>query len=427
MNKIVVVKGERMNKYIKFLFILSAIVAVFLNDISSSIFQSALGLMDEILPLLLFLLAYSRNLVPNRLKSWNKCVSLFLFYTIYIIFLSFPEILLTPSLGGYVFLYKISTFFMLLFVMDRFESFSGMSYEDYFRFIIILSIVYCIFNTVFYFVPLPIWDENSSRLFLDTVGRITCGYAPTDVVVICLSLCLLLQNKLLFHYKIRILFIIVLIVETFLLASGTGIFCLIFIGLVYLYYSKYRFKFKAISFLCLTMFFFSVIVEPIVKKNKELSGTMVMIESRINQVFSPNKVEYNTLDIRKYEYKKATSFIKSNMDEIFGIGFGKYTNKMEKVNFDKTIFIENQFDSFRISYGIMGFILYICMLLSWIKPIPKNKSIKFLLITTLFIFISNNYTATPMYGFQESFFFTLILSYIRKHVRSNSLLCSESE
>lgn len=403
------------NKYIKYLFYLSGVVAVFLNDISSSIFQSALGLLDELLPLLLFLLAYIRKLAPNRIKCWNKCVSLFLFYSIYIVFLSLFEIINFPSLGGYVFLYKICTFFMMLFVMDRFESFSGISYEAYFKFIIILGVIYSVFNTVFYFVPLPIWDENSSRLFLDTVGRITCGYAPTDVVVICFCLSILLQNKFLFKKKIQLLFIVLFVIEIFLLASGTGIFCLMFIGLVYLYFSKYKVKIKAFLFFCLTVVLFSVIAVPIIKKNSELSGTMVMIESRINQVISPNKVEYNTMDLRRYEYKKATAFIKSNFEEIFGIGFGKYTNKMEYVNFDKTIFIENQFDSLRISYGIMGFLLYLLMLFSWLKPIPKSKSFKFLLVVTMFIFVSNNYTATPLYGFQEAFFFTLILSYIRKN------------
>lgn len=418
-------RSKKTDNIFYLLFLLCGFEAIFLNDISSSVFHRIriVSLADEILPVLIVILAFATKRKLNTKLNFNNVVKAFMLFSIYVSIISLPQILENPHLGGFVFIFKILSFFLLLYLLASFETLTNRPYEKYIRYLLKLGVIYAFFNTIFYFVPLPIWDENTSRLlYASTVGRITCGYAPTDSVIISFLLILVLYNDFGFKYKTRIFITVVYIIEILIMASGTGVITLVtVICLYWLFCLKASKKLFVVLLSVVLPFCLYKTVSRILMQEPELVGTMELIEHRINSLLSPSKVsDYNTLEIREDEYKAAKKFVDNNLQVLFGIGFGRYTNKMEYVNFNKTVFIENQFDSLIISYGFIGLGLYILLFIKWGIVKIKNNRNKFLHYSVLIAFLYNSYTATPLYGFQEIMIFTVLLSYSHKVINDEN-------
>lgn len=403
-----------------FLFLLSGFWSIFLNDISSSIFQKQLELIDELLPIAILGLAFVTKKKQDFNLNYNWSVTLFALYSIYILLISLTEISNHMYLGGYVFLFKIFTFFVLLLISASFEKWTGRPYECFIRFLIKSGVVYVIFNVTFYFIPLPIWDADRSRLFVNTIGRITCGYAPVDAVILSFLVMAILYKDFGFSKFKRTLISIILIIDIIIMASATGIIAL---GAVLLIYFIMKLNsVRRIKVLFIAIALIAVIVNliiPRIKYNNELAGSLDILTNRWYAVTDPNKVTYNTLEIRNLQYKMAKAkYVRTDFDDLFGIGYGKYTNKIVYVGHG-TIFIENQYDSLSVAYGKFGLLLYIIMLFSWCWKCKYKAKSAYIYLTSIIILSINSFSATPLYGFQEAVIFSIFMSYSRIEQKRN--------
>lgn len=411
------------------LFLIEAIFILFFNDIICSIWDPYLRNVDEVLPLLIWFLAIITKQKLNIRLNFNLSLKFFATYSVYILIYSLPDIVEKPHIGNYVFPFKIFTFFINLEIFASYRQLTGRTYRDYLKLLVYLGVVYIIFNTVFYFIPLPIWNETSRLLSANTIGRITCGYATTDSVMLVLCLMCVLGVELGFSKGGKIFLVILFVIGILIQASGTGTISLLILLCVYLFY---KWRYVSLKVVCKSVLVLLVLVCTFIKfvnidnYSLELEGAINILENRFTSLSPNNDLEYNTLDIRDGQYEMAQKhFVKTIYDAVFGVGWGNYTNKLELCgDLSRYIFIENQFDSLKIAYGYLGYVIFLLVFVEYYfryRLFKKDETVSFVYISTLSLFLCNCYTAMPLFGFQEVAFFALILSFAHLSLKGNNM------
>lgn len=405
------------NKSTSFLYILFQFIAIFVifDGIRSNMIGGAIiSVLRELTVLFLLCYALFIKKFPYK-KIFSQTLLLFIAYhTIICIF----TILFQPDYTSALIL-KPYSLIISIYIFQYFEEITHRTYQDYIRFIVQVSIIFVIFNTIFYFIPAPFLIEQ--KLWW---GRISVSYPTMDVVTLSYVLILLMYYP---NIKIsstkRILYMSILILGIFIQFSGTGIVLIggIFISFIYyvLFSSQKTLKKETlvlVSIIILTSG--SVISYLKIKFPDEYNKGFDLIENKISILSGDiGDNEFNTMDARQNAIEDVKrKYINNSFSKIFGIGLGHATNNLSKLNKNKSLFmIEDQYSLISICYGYIGLFLFsLTIILFALKSLKSQlpTNLKIMFICAAFIFAANSKTLTSLILFPNyvfiAFFFTLI-------------------
>lgn len=309
------------------------------------------------------------------------------------------------------FIIKPFEFVAAIYVFYFYEKLTGKKLYFLIKYIINTSVVFCVINSLLYFIPLPIWNRE-----IFWWGRISCGYPTMDVVTLSYSLTLLLYYPFLNYRKlIKICYTFIIVIEILLNASGTGLLlvCMVLSSLFFV--KKWN-----MSNVVVTVFLFLLGVLMIAlfanKFPKEYEIGRELIENK-TAIILGNEVTNNTLEIRKQQYQSVEKR-QNLLTKVTGMGINYLVMDLKKIKpTQKNYHIENQYGILLIGYGFVGMFLYLLIMLEYlflIIQIHVSYKVKMAFGLCIMIWAANSGTLITMMLFSNSIYLALILSVIYK-------------
>ena len=309
-------------------------------------------------------------------------------------------------------------FFVISLICFNYTFLFGISNQKLLQFFAKTELVWSIINPILFFLRPSILKASAGQW----AGRITVGYPTIDVVLYAIAIAVFLfdhENQK--NYKKRVLASVILIIGTFLQASGTGA-VLVFMEMCFLLFTlmpvktnqavKYRWR-KIMFLLMLVGAGFLSAITYLQRYDKNLlDDGFRIIENRAAILLgNENKVNYNTLDFRQNQLQLAQYYYQNTPNELFwGAGFGPLNYKDDRdKSIYKSVFLENQFHLFLFTTGFFGLTTFSLLVLSMAIKIVKTRNIMLTCIFT--VLITAFYTSLPLRDF--SLTFLLGLSIIR--------------
>lgn len=395
------------------------IIFIFFDGIRSNlIFGNVLTLLRE----MLFLILFYRFFFRRKLRTFSFIDKPVKAFIIYHILLSIYSMLL-PGRIEPSFIIKPLNLIIAIYCFYYFSELTNKSYTYLFEYIIKIGCVFIVINTIFYFVPLPIFIEN--KLWW---GRISIGYPTMDVVSLAYGLSILLfYPYLTLKIYVRIIFLLIYILGILFNASGTGTVLLSLIILTSVLFIK-TIKFNArpiiYTFVFLFLSFASVVSYLYENYSKELNNGIVLLENKID-ILKGEEVESNTMEIRRMQYEKMVSNM-SVMEKIFGKSLVDVSNDAT-INREGLYMIEDQYSLTKVCYGYIGFLLYVYMIIHFFfkaYQLKRERSVRLMLMLSAVIFAANSKTLITLVLFPNYVFISLVMAYAAKYKfisRNNNL------
>ena len=319
----------------------------------------------------------------RKLKTFSFIDRTVKVFVIYHIVLSIYSMLL-PGRIEPSFIIKPLNLIIAIYCFYYFSELTNKSYAYLFDFIIKTGCVFIIINTVFYFIPLPIFVEN--KLWW---GRISIGYPTMDVVSLAYSLSILLfYPYLTLNTYVRAIFLLIYILGILFNASGTGTVLLSLIILTSISFMKtIKFNAKPIMYTFVFLLISSTSVVSYLYENypKEFNNGIVLLENKID-ILKGEEIESNTMETRKMQYENMVSKM-SIMEKVFGRSLVNVSNDAT-INRNGLYMIEDQYNLTKVCYGYIGFLLYAYMIIHFFF---KALSIKRGTIYSIDVDVISNY------------------------------------
>ena len=285
--------------------------------------------------------------------------------------------------------YKLLQFFILVYNFSIYELITKDKYENLLKFFIRLLIIYVIFTPIIYFYK-PFFMVHHFEQW----GRINIGYPTMDAENLVLGILLML-----FVFKER--FIKALIVFMFLFLgilmqnTATGYITLIAILSFYIF-SRTKFKVNKKVLFILFILLFIIVGYIIYRYADVLHNQLFLLERKINSIINPESSR--SLSLRRQEFHSLIIYLQDWFTNLFGIGF--------------KIYLENQYDWFRIGTGLIGYIIYIVFLSSLIIYgwFIRNKDRNILFLSSV-VFALTSYSLITLYLFPTEASFAMMIGY----------------
>lgn len=390
-----------------FLFKLIVFFIFFDGIRSNSVFSSYLSMVREMtVAILIFECLFVRKYSVK--KIYDKTLLTFTAYHIFIC-------VLTITLPGYVqlsFLLKPIVFGLSIYVFFYYRELTRRSYADLFTFSVYVSVVFVIFNTLCFFIPMPFIGD------LRWWGRISVGYPTMDVVTLAYALIILFfYPHLKINSVIKSVMIIIVSIGILLNFSGTGMVLLALIIATFICRNFIKAGNKKVAFLTITIcILFSMPILNYFKSNfyTEYRDGLILIENKID-ILLGKEVDANTMEIRQEQYQKQAKGIPL-IEKIIGKTLINASNDGSKLS-KGAFMIEDQYNHIFICYGYIGFALFIAIILSYIISIIKIRGeldIKIMLLLSAIIFALNSRTLLSLVLFPNYMFIAVFMAYTRK-------------
>ena len=283
--------------------------------------------------------------------------------------------------------YKLIQFFLLVYVFSVYEIVTKDRYENLLKFFIKLLIVFVIITPLIYFTE-PFFMVHNFKQW----GRINIGYPTMDAenLILGIVLMLFIFRERLFKALYIVLF---LVLGLFMQLTATGFATLGFV-LVYYLFSQYKVNQKSIIFISILAFI--IISFTIYMYGDLLKEQLYLLKIKVEAILNPSNSK--SLSIRAEEFNNQIKYLNDFFTNLFGIGF--------------KIYLENQYDWFRIATGFIGFIAFILFLISSIIygyfTINKDRGILFL---SSIIFAMTSYSLITLYLFPTEASFAMMIGY----------------
>ena len=384
-------------------FRLIVIFIVFDGIRSNLIGGGYLSVIRECALLFLLLQVFVNRYHKKIVIAWS--LMLFLSYHVTISLFS----LINNGPVDYAFIFKPIEFVFVIFTFYYYKNLTGESINKLLRFLINTTIVFCVVNTICYFVPLPIWDRNSFWW-----GRISCGYPTMDVATLSYSLVILLYYPYLNYTKARkTLFLFLITIEIILNVSGTGmvLLCLILLSLIFV--QKLTFK----NILIAASFFFFIIASITyfaIKYPQKFELAYSLAENKVS-ILLGKEVSNNTMEVRDLQYKEVEKK-HTLLTRITGMGLNYLVMDLKKLKKNRNFYhIENQYSILKIAYGYIGLILYLLVMVEYAYLVYRSPillKLKIAFLVSLMIWAANSGTIITLMIFPNSMYLGLILALI---------------
>lgn len=395
------------------------IIFVFFDGIRSNLlFGNILTLLRE----MLFLILFYRLFFRKKMRTFSFIDKPVKAFVIYHIVLSIYSMLL-PGRIEPSFIIKPLNLIIAVYCFYYFSDLTNKSYTYLFEFIIKIGCVFIIINTIFYFIPLPVFVEN--KLWW---GRISIGYPTMDVVSLAYGLSILLfYPYLTLNTYVRVIFLLIYILGILFNASGTGIVLLSLIILTSVLFIKtIKFSAKPIIYTFVFLLISSTSILSYLHKNypQEFNNGILLLENKID-ILKGEEAETNTMEIRKMQYENMVSKM-SVMEKIFGKSLVNVSNDAT-INRKGIYMIEDQYNLTKVCYGYIGFLLYVYMIIHFFfkaYQLKRERSVRLMLMLSAVIFAANSKTLITLVLFPNYAFISLAMAYAAKYKfisRNNNL------
>lgn len=324
----------------------------------------------------------------------NFIYYIFLLFSLYYIsflpfsFLSFfsHERVVSSSLIMY---YKIYQFIMLAYIFSVYETVTKDKYENLLRFFIKLLVLFVIITPIIYFIKPFFMVEHFEQW-----GRINIGYPTMDAENLVFGIVLYLFIFRDSFFKVLIA-LILFFIGIFMQMTATGFATLLFVlGYYLVYRNKKKINKRVIVFLGIIVF---IILSYIIAQYGDLlENQLYLMNMKINAILDPSTSK--GLSLRVEEFHSQIIYLNDWFTNIFGIGF--------------QIYLENQYDWFRIGTGLIGLYGYIFFLFSLIIYgwLVRKKDNSILFISSV-VFALTSYSLITLYLFPTEASFAMMIGY----------------
>jgi hypothetical protein len=285
--------------------------------------------------------------------------------------------------------YKLIQFFMLFYIFSIYEKVTGYKYENLLQFFIKLLIVFVIITPIIYFSK-PFFMVKDFEQW----GRINIGYPTMDAENLVLGMVLMLFVFKQSFFK-ALLILTILGIGIFMQLTATGFATLGFVVSFYLFYrSKHKVNRRVIGILVILLF---LIISFVIYKYGDILQTQLsLLQIKIDAII--NLSSSKSLSLRAEEFNSQIVFLNDWFRNLFGIGF--------------KIYLENQYDWFRIGTGLLGFYGYIIFLSGLIIYgfLIRKKDRNILFLSSV-IFALTSYSLITLYLFPTEASFAMMIGY----------------
>ena len=349
-----------------------------------------------VISLMIILLIMSCVKTKARIKIPN---SIKLFYGLLIIafFFSLPDFI-ELGWGGFLLWKQYVWLPVFIFVFSNTNKLTTFRAHHVVSLFVRLMILYCILNSLLYFIDLPIWKDYHVYM-----GRITVGYPTVDVVVITFALLIVLFHpETHLKYMEKALYATIFIISILSQASGTGIFllamCLVVDGFYLLQTKRIRNTSLVFAFGIISLFAVNILSFMKSSHIDLYDKIMLQIENRVYVMMGKGnqaEMDVNTMDIREIEFQRAEKHHGTLNSFIFGNGFGKTTGRVNEVT-NNIFLLEDQYHMIRFTMGWLGVTLFYFIVLSIFYHIFFSKieiSYKYLYCSSILSLIASTFTA----------------------------------
>jgi len=386
------IQNYKKDKIANFLYYFITIYIVFDGLRDNLIFSIYISYFKEIFTFILFFyIIFIKRLIifpKHFIYIWVGLYFLFILSYLPFSIFSFAsnERYISASIVMY---YKLIQFFMLFYVFSVYEEVTGYKYEKLLKFFIKLLIIFIIITPLIYFTH-PFFMVPDFKQW----GRINIGYPTMDAENLVLGIILML-----FVFKesfLKALFILtILFLGIFMQLTATGFVTLGFVLSFYIFYnSTHKVNQKVIIVLFGLVF---IIVSYIIYQYGEvLKNQLYLLQMKIDAILNPSASK--SLSLRAEEFNSQIIYLDNWFRNLFGIGF--------------KIYLENQYDWFRIGTGLIGFYGYIMFLSGLIVYgfIIKNKDNNILFLSSV-VFALTSYSLITLYLFPTEASFAMMIGY----------------
>jgi|GEM_PF-3444993 len=374
-----------------------------------SLISSYITRIKEILVIILFIIViFSKKFFLDK-KFFNIPTVLFFSYLILIlpitVYLNTPVFHMFNLEGdnpnyGYVIYYKLFQLIFIIVVFYYYEDLTKKKYERLINFFINSAIIFIIFNIIAYFVHLPIMDK-----FRPFPERISSGYPTMDAQMIAIAL---LANL----YIVRETSILKKMIKNFVLvfglimqATGTGIISLITILIFFaIFNNKFSEEIKRsnnYSVITALLLLVPLVAFLYLYYYEYIAMTINIFTRKFLFLILGFSTEYDvSLMVRASQLEDVLAEQTNWFEKVFGIGTFLGSN------------IENQFNMIRVSFGILGLLLFIGLLIYFsvyaIKNFDENGKI---LLISIILFSFTSYTLLSLYLITIEVSYSLIFLY----------------
>ena len=333
----------------------------------------------------------------------------FIFYIFFFFFLFllifFPFSILSLSINyrylssPIIMYYKLIQFFLLVYIFSVYEIVTKDKYENILKFFIKLLIIFVIITPIIYFTD-PFFMVKDFKQW----GRINIGYPTMDSENLVLGILLML---FVFEEKFfkALIIMLILILGIFMQLTATGFATLGFILIYYIFsFSKYKVNQKSIVFIGILAF---IIISFIIYRYGDLlRDQLYLLQIKVNALLNP--ANSKSLSLRAQEFSDQIRYLNDPFSNLFGIGF--------------KIYLENQYDWFRIGTGLIGFIGFIMFLssLTIYGYIIRKKDRNILFLSSV-IFAMSSYSLITLYLFPTEASFAMMIGYSIHLQRRNKI------
>ena len=270
--------------------------------------------------------------------------------------------------------YMYLPFYIYIFL--NFDATTGKTYYQYFRYLINVACVFVLLNLFLYFYEIPIWEE-----FRPWFGRISNGYPTTDVVCLSYSLLILIFDENLRLSKFRRMLSTIIVVSGIIMqVSGTGIFLMAIIILVFIYCQfkkgsdvlRKNMRNSFVFILVLLSIGFSILYK---NEPQIANSALSLVTNKISYFIGDEKIQTewegisfdsDTMEFREDEFKESSKLLKTPLDYLTGIGFQKVSTSYKYWK-PGTMYVESQYDCNLITIGYLGSLLFVLFIISPLK------------------------------------------------------------
>lgn len=285
--------------------------------------------------------------------------------------------------------YKLFQFFMLVYIFSIYENVTHDKYDNLLKYFIKLLVIFVILTPIIYFTS-PFFMVAHFKQW----GRINIGYPTMDAENLVIGITLML-----FVFKERFLkalsVILFFILGIFMQLTATGFATLGFILGYYLFsFSKYKVNQKSIIFIGILA---SIIISFIIAQYGDLlKDQLYLLNMKVNAILDPSTSK--GLSMRATEFHEHMQYLDDPFSNFFGIGF--------------KIYLENQYDWFRVGTGLLGFYGYILFLINIIiYGFFIRKQDRNILFLSSVIFALTSYSLITLYLFPTEASYAMMIGY----------------
>lgn len=314
----------------------------------------------------------------------------------------------------FIVLMKYLEFFISIIVFCNINMISTIDNKKIVKIYIIMSIVLIFVHLFGYFIPNNIVSPKIMTHFTHGYynNRISIGQPAISVFPMIMSIIYLMVYS---EKNIKkVLFIVFLTIGVVISVATTGIISLLicFVCLFFFLKKKEIFTFiKHILPICLLFFLCIPFLISKISINNLYETQIKMFTIKIEALFNDRINDYSMI-ARDIKYSKTIESVDNVIDNIFGLGvYGYNRNGIDIGN------MENTFRLFRVSYGIIGVIIFSFFIFSnLIKNFykylfAKNKKLDYLFLFLLFlVYILHSWTLDIIYPATIVFSFSIFYS-----------------